>query len=105
MNKKRLIITSTISIVLVAILLIGSTYSMFTTTEIDENANVYTTGNLDVTYTLSKDNIQLTNITPMTIEEADAVYPYRITVTNNGTVPYMFDVILNDTTASNKIAD
>ena len=57
MSKWRLILTSTISIVLGGILLIGSTYSIFTTTEIDENANVYPTGNLDVTYTLSKNNI------------------------------------------------
>lgn len=31
------------------------------------------------------------------------VTPYRITVTNNGNVPYMFDVILDDTTAGEVI--
>ena len=100
MNKKRLIITSTISIILVSILLIGSTYSIFTTTEVDESANIYKTGNLDVTYTLSNSNVTLANIIPKTIEEADTISPYRITVTNNGNVAYMFDVILNDTTSS-----
>ena len=103
MNKRRLIITSTISIFLVAILLIGSTYSIFTSSEVDESANVYTTGVLDITYTLSEDNIALTDSVPMGDGDSCELKPYRITVTNNGTVPYMFDVILNDTTASNVI--
>ena len=100
MIKKRLIITSVISILLVAVLMLGSTYSIFTTSEIDENANVYTTGNLKVTYALGSGNVQITDSSPMTIEEANAVIPYRITVNNTGTVPYMFDVTLTDTTSS-----
>ena len=100
MNKKRLIITSLLSIFLVTILLIQSTYSIFTTTEIDENSNIYTTGDLNITYKVSTTSIQFTDITPMTEEEADSVIPYRITVTNTGNVPYMFDVILSDTTSS-----
>ena len=55
MNKKRLIITSMLSFLLVAILMVGSTYSIFTSSEADEDLNVYTTGNLDVTYTVSDD--------------------------------------------------
>lgn len=103
MGNKRLIITSTISIVLVAILLIGSTYSIFTSTEIDEKENVYTTGVLDITYTLSEDNVIMEDATPTSIEDSIEIKPYRITVTNNGNVAYKFNVILNDTTASNKI--
>lgn len=103
MGNKRLIITSTISIVLVAILLIGSTYSIFTSTEIDEKENVYTTGILDITYTLSEDNVIMEDATPTPIEDSVEIKPYRITVTNNGNVAYKFNVILNDTTASNKI--
>ena len=100
MIKKRIIITSTISLILVAILMIGSTYSIFTSTRIDEEANVYKTGVLDVTYTLSEDNVTLSNSIPMDEEEADGIWPYRITVTNNGTVPYKFNLILNDTTSA-----
>ena len=37
MNKKRLIITSIISILLVSILMIGSTYSIFTISDVDED--------------------------------------------------------------------
>lgn len=103
MNNRRLIISSTISILLVSILLIGSTYSIFTSTEIDEKENVYTTGFLDITYTLSEDNIMMEDATPTSIENSMEIKPYRITVTNNGNVAYKFNIILNDTTASNKI--
>ena len=103
MNKKRLIMTSLLSIFLVSILLVGSTYSIFTSQEIDENTNIYKTGNLNITYTLSEDNIIFTNNIPMTEKEAEAIIPYRITVTNSGNVPYMFDLILNDNTSGNVI--
>ena len=102
MNKKRLIITGILSILLVVVLMLGSTYSIFTSSEVDENLNVYTTGNLDVTYTVS-DDVYFEDITPMTTSEAEAVFPYRLTVTNVGTVPYQFDVILNDTTSTDSI--
>lgn len=106
-HKKRIIITSVISIILVSILMIGSTYSIFTSSDIDEDLNVYKTGTLGVTYTLSSDNVTLTSSTPKNIDDADSVVPIRITVTNSNTdtnaVPYMFDVILEDTTASNVI--
>ncbi|MBQ8681785.1 MAG: hypothetical protein IJ509_02620 [Bacilli bacterium] len=103
MNKKRLIITSVFSITLVAILLIGSTYSVFTTTEIDEDANVYKTGNLDISYTLSEENIKLVSNHPTSIENSILIDPYRVTITNNGNVPYIFDLILTDTTTTDVI--
>lgn len=102
MNKKRLIITSVFSIFLVAILLIGSTYSIFSSKQIDPNSNVYTTGNLDITYTLSNENINFSSINPMNDKEAQSINPYRMTVTNNGTVPYKFNLILTSTTSSDK---
>lgn len=83
--------------------MIGTTYSIFTSSDIDENKNVYTTGNLNITYTLSSDNIKFEDITPMSLEDRYEIKPYRITVTNSGNVPYMFDVILNDTTAGDVI--
>ena len=103
MNKKRLIITSVISIVLVSILMMGSTYSIFTTSDVDEESNVYATGNLDITYTVDSESVTITEKEPLAIEDANTVTPYRITVTNNGTVPYMFDLILEDTTTTDVI--
>lgn len=61
MNKNRLIITSVISIVLVFLLMMGNTYSLFTSRDVDEELNVYTTGNLDITYTVDSESITITN--------------------------------------------
>ena len=69
MNRKRLIITGVISIILVSILMIGTTYSIFTSKDIEENKNVYTTGILDITYTLSSENIVLEDNTPISLED------------------------------------
>lgn len=84
--------------VLVSILMFGSTYSIFTSSSVDEDANVYKTGILDITYTLSSSNITFSSIEPISDEDVSSVIPYQIVVTNNGNVPYMFDVILSDTT-------
>lgn len=102
-SRKRLIFTSLLSIILVSILFIGTTYSVFTSSEIDENTNVYKTGNLDITYTLSDEYVTLNNSKPLSINNGRGVMPYRITVTNNGNVAYAFDIALVDTTAGEKI--
>lgn len=101
--KKRLIVTSIISLILVSVLFIGNTYSIFTSVDIDENANVYTTGNLNITYTLSDENVTLDESSPLSDEESIKVTPYRITVKNIGSVAYKFNVILTDTTSNDKI--
>ena len=72
MNKKRLIITSVISIILVVILMLGSTYSLFSFSEDKQNleTNVYTTGNLNITYTVSDDTIKLEKSIPVKLQES-----------------------------------
>ena len=92
MVRKRLIITSVISIILISILFIGSTYSIFTTGEVDENQNVYTTGNLSVD--MSSNGIVIEDNVPVSDDRSNTVTPTRITVTNNGTVSYKFNLIL-----------
>ena len=102
MNQKRLIITSFISVILISILYIGNTYSVYTTTSPDEETNVYKTGNLSIEIT-GNDKI-IENIFPTSTEENDKITPYRLSVKNNGTVPYKFNVIVDETTSSNKIS-
>ena len=102
MNKKRLIITSVISIILVSILFIGSTYSIFTSSDIDENLNSYTTGTLSVSVE-GGNTVNLEDSLPTSSENAGKIIPYRIVVRNTGNVPYMFNVILADTTAGEVI--
>ncbi len=101
MNQKRLIITSLISIILVSVLFIGSTYSVFTTTSPDEEINSYKTGNLDIEVTGADQPIE--NILPTSIEKSDEINPYRISIKNIGTVPYIFNIILEETTSTNQI--
>ncbi len=101
MNQKRLIIASFISVILISILYIGTTYSVYTTTSPDEEINIYKTGNLSIEIT--GDNETIKNILPTSIEKSDQITPYRLSVKNNGTVPYKFNVILDETTGSNKI--
>ncbi len=103
MRNRRLIFTGFIAIILISILFISNTYSIFTTNEADPNTNVYTTGNLDITYELSDKNIKFTDSKPINDNEANYLEPYRITVTNSGNVDYKFDVKLEDTTATNVI--
>lgn len=103
MNAKRLIITSLFSITLVCLLLIGTTYSIFTTGSVEENANVYKTGSLDITYTIDDNNIKLESNIPTSKEEAIYIKPYRLTVTNKGNIAYKFNIILNNTTATTSI--
>lgn len=98
-----MIITSVISVILVSLLFVGSTYSIFTSGDTEEDLNVYTTGNLDISYTLSSDKIVLNSNTPIRDSDSYLIEPYRITVTNNGTVPYQFNLMLVDTTASDVI--
>lgn len=102
-SKTRLIIVSLISIFMVLILFIGSTYSVFTSSSVDDDVNVYKTGVLDVTYTLSEDNISFTTDMIVPDDEVLVMKPYRITVSNVGNVPYKFDLKLIDTTATNVI--
>ena len=102
-SNGRFIFFSVLSIMLVSTLLWGSTYSLFVSSNIDNELNVYKTGNLDVTYTLSSDNVTFDSNKTYSEDEVTSIKPYRITVTNNGNVPYKFNVRLNDETASNSI--
>ena len=101
--KKRLVIASLMSLILVGVLFVGNTYSIFTSQDVDENANVYTTGNLNITYTVSDDNVTIDDSSPLSNEEAVKVTPYRITVKNIGSVGYKFNILLEDTTSNEKI--
>ena len=101
-SKKRLIITSVISIILVSILFIGSTYSIFTSTDVDQESNVYQTGNLSIQFE-NTNNVALEITKPISDQKAVSLTPYHLTVTNNGTVAYKFNIVLNPTTATDEI--
>ena len=101
-SKKRLIVTSVISIILVSILMIGSTYSLFNSTDVDQEANVYKLGELVVSVE-DAGNVTLDVSKPISNQRIPTITPYRITVKNSGTVAYKFNVILEPTTATDEI--
>ena len=101
-SKKRLIVTSVISIILVSILMIGSTYSLFNSTDVDQETNVYQLGKLEVTVE-GTGNVTLDVSKPISNQRIPTITPYRITVKNSGTVAYKFNVILEPTTATDEI--
>ncbi len=103
MENKRLVITIFISAVLVSILFLSNTHSVFVSENADPNTNVYKTGNLDITYEIDNDNVKFTDSKPVRDKEVAGVKPYRIKVINSGNVDYKFDVLLEDTTATNVI--
>lgn len=103
MENKRLVITIFIVIVLVSVLFISNSYSIFTSENADPNTNVYKTGNLDVTYEIDNDNVKFTDSKPISENEVSGIKPYRIKVTNYGNVDYKFNIILDDTTATDVI--
>ena len=101
MSQKRLVIASFISVILVCVLLMGKTYSIYTTTSPDEEINSFKTGTLDIE--VIGDNQQIKDIMPTSEENSNTLTPYRIKVKNKGTVPYKFNIKLEETTSSNKI--
>ena len=103
MENKRLVITIFIVIVLVSVLVISNTYSIFTSENADPNTNVYTTGNLDITYEIENNNVKFTDSNPVSDKNVNGIKPYRIKITNSGNVDYKFNVILEDTTATDVI--
>ena len=102
-NKEKYIFLGIISIFLVVILLMGNTYSLFKSSNVDEDLHVYKTGVLEVTYTLSDDNVMIDTKSSTSLEDSEYINPYRLIVTNTGNVAYKFNVILSNTTASNVI--
>lgn len=103
MENKRLYITIIISVVLVSILFISNTYSIFTSENADPNSNVYTTGNLDITYEIENGDVKFTDSNPISSGDVSNITPYRIKIINSGNVSYKFNVILEDTTATEVI--
>ena len=102
-HKKRLVVVSFIAIILVAILFLNQTYSIFTTTDVDENTNLYGTGTLKISFQNNENAIKLIQSSPISDEEASLMEPYKIVLLNEGNVDYKFNLVLSDTTASDRI--
>lgn len=88
------------SFILIAIIVVGSSYALFEFTSSNPNDQAMSVGNLNITYT-GGSAIDNSNIEPMTDEDALAQSnnTYSFTVTNAGTVAYTYTVSLVDNAA------
>ena len=100
--NKRLIFT-VFSIILVVIILMGTTYAVFFKVENLSKNIIYTSGILDITSTSASSTIDLASIIPMDDSDGVQTEPYIYRITNNGNVSYKFDVKLLSTTTENMI--
>lgn len=97
-NKKNIrVVTITLSIILVLIALLTTTYALFTNETVADNKESYTTGLLSITATSKTENISLASALPITDEEGIKTEPYIFTITNVGNVDYKFDLKLLST--------
>jgi len=92
--SKRVVILS-ISIVVIVVLSLSTTYSLIYNTK-KFSSNAYSTGVLDIAYT-EGDSLELNNYIPMNDESGILSEPYTITITNTGTLTYRFDLSILST--------
>ncbi|MDD4187545.1 MAG: hypothetical protein PHX04_02105 [Bacilli bacterium] len=86
---------SVISVVVITLGIIGSSYALFMDVKTDVNAQFLTVGDLQITYTLG-DTITIESLDPMTDEDASELTDniYTFTILNEGTVPYTYTISL-----------
>jgi len=100
--KDKKIIALILSIVIVVIVLINSTYSLLTKTNETEEQS-YTTGILDITSDKVGETITLNNAIPMDDSKGLTIEPYTFKIENTGNLTYTFDVKLLSTVTDNLI--
>lgn len=97
-NKKVVsIVFIILSIALVVIALVTSTYALFSTDSYGANPNSYSTGLLLIEANSKSENISLTSALPMTDSEGVLSTPYVFTITNTGNLDYEFNIELHST--------
>jgi len=95
---KRDTIILVVSIVLVLITLIGSSYSFFFEVKTSDTDNTYVTGYLEISFESTSGQINLSNTVPKTESEGEDLTPYVFKVKNTGNLNYKFDLkLLSDT--------
>ena len=85
-----------ISIILVLIILAGTTYSVLFKVDTTENQS-YTTGILDITSNAINNSVTLANGLPISDNEGKTSTPYTFKISNVGNLKYKFDVKLLST--------
>ena len=99
MNKNKIILSISFSIVLVICLVIGATYAYWSRTIVSEN-NLVLSGCFNITFTNESNDISLNRAYPITDEEASNLTPYSFRVTNSCNVKAKYNINLETLTGS-----
>ena len=99
MNKNKIILSISLSIVLVLCLVIGATYAYWNKTIVSEN-NLVLSGCFNITFSNESNDISLNRAYPITDEEANNLTPYSFRVTNSCNVKAKYNINLETLTGS-----
>ena len=107
MQKKNIIFLS-ISLVLIILLGIGVSYSMWNISVSQDTNNTAYTECFDLSITNKENNINLDNAYPISNDKGKSLTPYTFTVTNTCDITTQYSVnleVLNNSTLSSKFID
>ena len=107
MTKKNIIFLS-VSLVLIILLGIGVSYSMWNVSVSQDTNNTAYTECFDLSITNKENNINLDNAYPISNDKGKSLTPYTFTVTNTCDVTAQYSVnleVLNNSTLSSKFID
>ena len=107
MQKKNIIFLS-ISLILIILLGIGVSYSMWNITTSQDTNNTAYTECFDLSITNKENNISLDNAYPISNDKGKSLTPYTFTVTNTCDITAQYNInleVLKDSTLSSKFID
>ena len=107
MTKKNIIFLS-ISLVLIILLGIGVSYSMWNVSVSQNTSNTAYTECFDLSITNKENNINLDNAYPVSNDKGKSLTPYTFTVTNTCDITAQYNInleVLNNSTLSSKFID
>ena len=107
MTKKNIIFLS-ISLVLIILLGIGVSYSMWNVSVSQDTNNTAYTECFDLSITNKENNINLDNAYPISNDKGKGLTPYTFTVTNTCDITAQYNInleVLNNSTLSSKFID
>ena len=107
MTKKNIIFLS-ISLVLIILLGIGVSYSMWNISVSQDTNNTAYTECFDLSITNKENNINLDNAYPISNDKGKSLTPYTFTVTNTCDITAQYNInleVLNNSTLSSKFVD
>ena len=106
--KKKNIIFLSVSLVLIILLGIGVSYSMWNITTSQDTNNTAYTECFDLSITNKENNINLDNAYPISNDKGKSLTPYTFTVTNTCDITAQYNInleVLNNSTLSSKFID